>query len=54
MELRKNQNNKFRNLNNREEKSRILRQYAVIFPDNINEFANTFIKKLAKRKNFSK
>lgn len=42
------------NLNNPEERARILRNYAGIFPNNIKEFGELVIKSLKKSKNYSK
>ena len=42
------------NLSDPQEKARILRRYAGIFPNNIVEFGNRVIKKYAAQKNYSK
>lgn len=42
------------NLSNPTERSRLLRQYAGIFPNNITEFANSLKKLNRPKKNFSK
>jgi hypothetical protein len=42
------------NLSNPEEKARVLRRYAGIFPDNIREFGEKITPRLRKQKNYSK
>lgn len=43
------------NLNNHEEKRRLLAMYAGIFPDNIKEFSEAMSKNIyKKRKNYSR
>lgn len=55
MELKRKQiSQQFRNLNNPEERSRILKQYGGIFPNSIKEFANTILKKNRPQKNYAK
>ena len=42
------------NFNNLEERARLLRSYAGIFPNNIKEFSEVVVKKLKKIKTYSK
>ncbi len=42
------------NLNDPEERARILRKYAGIFPNNIKEFGETVIPRMKACKNFSR
>lgn len=42
------------NFNNPEERARILRTYAGIFPNDIKEFGDIVIPRLKKKKNYSR
>ncbi len=59
MESRRNNQNQpinrdKRNFNDPNERARLLRQYAGIFPDNIREYSEKVIKKRKKQINFSR
>ena len=54
MELKKNKSKELTTLHNPAEKARILRQYAGIFPNNIQEYAEKFIPKQKARKDFTR
>lgn len=54
MDLDKRLKRRQTKLDNPDEKARILRQYAGIFPNNISEFASKVLKKHKLSKNFSR